>query len=78
MLQAFEGLIDANGLRSLRQGGGPARLDVDSTSEAVPFWAVLDTQAASQVLKELLAGNRRFALSLLEATAKSLGSIPPR
>ena len=75
MLQAFEGIIDAGGLCSLRQdNGSDYRSNVSCSSERVQFWAVLDTQNATQILRELLAGNRRRALALLEETATTLGS----
>jgi hypothetical protein len=74
MLQAFEGIIDASGLRSLRQDGSCLPMPRDYRPDEVPFWAVLDTDAASRILRELFAGNRRQALTLLEASAVSLGS----
>jgi hypothetical protein len=77
MLQAFAGIIDANGLRSLRQDNGrihPGRADTEAAS--VPFWAILDTNDATRVLRELLSGNRRRALRLLEEASVSLGSDP--
>lgn len=74
MLQSFEGIIDATGLCSLRQDGGRAPFAVDANRDQVSFWAVVDTHSASQVLRELIAGNRRRALVMLEASAVSLGS----
>ena len=75
MQQAFEGIIDASGLCSLRQDNrGDYRSNVSCSSMCVQFWAVLDTQCATQILRELLAGNRRRALALLEETATTLGS----
>lgn len=74
MLQAFEGIIDASGLRSFRQDGGRWLVSAHCGPDQVPFWAVLDTRSATQVLQELSIGNRRRALVLLEATAVSLGS----
>lgn len=74
MLQSFEGIIDATGLCSLRQDGSRAPFAVDAKRNQVPFWAVVDTLSASQVLRELIAGNRRRALAILEASAVSLGS----
>lgn len=74
MLQAFEGIIDASGLCSLRQDGSRSSFAAIPQRSQIPFWAVIDSHSATQVLKELIAGNRRRALSLLEASAVSLGS----
>lgn len=77
MLKSFEGIIDNCGLRSFQQAGGSLRLPpLDGGQDAVPFWANLDERFATAVLKELVAGNRRRALSLLEENAVSLGTIP--
>lgn len=74
MLQAFEGIIDASGLCSLQQDGTKAVSRPLCGGNQVPIWEVLDTSAATQVLRELIAGNRRRALTLLETAAVSLGS----
>ena len=76
MLQSFEGIIDASGLRSLRQDDGFLHLHShdEGTGGKVPFWAVLDTNDATTILRELLSGNRRQALKLLEESAITLGS----
>lgn len=77
MLQAFAGIIDVNGLRSLRQDNGHTRPgSADSEATSIPFWAILDTNDATRVLKELLLGDRRRALRLLEEASVSLGSDP--
>lgn len=77
MLQAFAGIIDASGLRSLQQDNGRIQPDSNESGTAsVPFWAILDTNDATRVLKELLSGNRRRALRLLEEASVSLGSNP--
>ena len=76
MLRSFEGIIDASGLRSLRQDDGflHQHSNDEGPSGKVPFWAVLDTQDATVIIRELLSGNRRQALKLLEASAITLGS----
>ena len=76
MLRSFEGIIDASGLRSLRQDDGFLHQHAydEGSSSKVPFWAVLDTQDATVILRELLSGNRRQALKLLEESAITLGS----
>ena len=76
MLQSFEGIIDASGLRSLRQDDGFLHQHAtdDGSNSKVPFWAVLDTQDATVILRELLSGNRLQALKLLEECAITLGS----
>lgn len=75
MLQAFEGMIDATGLCSFRQDGSRARIILSDNRNQIPFWAVVDIHSASDVLRELMAGNRRRALSMLEESAVSLGRI---
>ena len=76
MLRSFEGIIDASGLRSLRQDDGflHQHSNDEGSSSKVPFWAVLDTQDATVILRELLSGNRLQALKLLEESAITLGS----
>lgn len=74
MLQAFEGIIDATGLRSLRQDSNCRRVSSCNESDAVPFWAVLESKVATQIIREILSGNRLRALRLLESSAVSLGS----
>ena len=76
MLRSFEGIIDASGLRSLRQDDGflHQHSNDEGSSSKLPFWAVLDTQDATVILRELLSGNRRQALKLLEECAITLGS----
>ena len=76
MLRSFEGIIDASGLRSLRQDDGFLHLHAydEGSGSKVPFWAVLDTEDATVILRELLSGNRRQALKLLEESAITLGS----
>ena len=76
MLRSFEGIIDASGLRSLRQDDGflHQHSNDEGSSSKLPFWAVLDTQDATVILRELLSGNRLQALKLLEESAITLGS----
>lgn len=74
MLQAFEGIIDVTGLRSLRQDSNRRCVLSCNESDAVPFWAVLESKVATQIIREILSGNRLRALRLLESSAVSLGS----
>jgi hypothetical protein len=77
MLRAFQGIIDANGLRSLRQDEGRfLAIEPSRQASSIPFWAILDTSDATRVIRELLSGNRRQALKLLEEVSISLGSNP--
>ncbi len=78
MLTEFEGIIDSSGLRCFRQCkhlSSPAGHLKSGVSE-VPFWAVLEVSAASEVLQEMLQGRRDRALKLLEENAFSIGSLP--
>lgn len=77
MLRSFEGHIDASGLCSLRQNDGDSGPLLSANlgrTPAVPFWAVIDTADATNIIRELLSGNRRRALVLLEEAAVTLGS----
>lgn len=77
MLRSFEGVIDSQGLRSLRQDDGRCPIaEASSTNGQLPFWAILDTNDATRILRELLSGNRRQALLALEELAVTLGSNP--
>lgn len=74
MLREFHGTINASGLCSLGQSVPAESLNAN----AFPIWAILDDCAATQVIRELVSGNRIRALRLLEEFALSLGSEPNR
>ena len=75
MLQSFIGTFDIAGLRTLRSEDdtcGETRL---SSTEAVPFWAILDTDELPSIQRALMLGYRGTALELLVQQAKSLGRL---
>jgi hypothetical protein len=76
MLTEFEGIIDCNGLSVFRQNGRHDLLGYQPTVQVncVPFWAVVETDSALEILREMQSGNRVRALCLLEELAFSLGS----
>jgi len=78
MLREFEGIINSTGLCHFQQTSDlKKRQDLlVSPEEHVVFWAVLEVQAASCIMRELISGSRDRALKLLEETAVSLGSQP--
>ena len=78
MLREFEGIINSTGLCHFQQTSD-LKEHQDSMvplEEHVVFWAVLEVQAASCIMRELMSGSRDRALKLLEETAVSLGSQP--
>jgi len=78
MLQNFTGIIDATGLCSLQQEGGffPYVRGSDQ-DKRIPVWVVIEQKSATRVIRELMQGNRRRALTLLEELAHSLGTSCP-
>ena len=75
MLREFQGIIDWNGLTRFDQRSEHLRVrGSELPPSAVPFWAVIEAQAATQILKELLLGHRQRALRLLEESAVSIGT----
>lgn len=77
MVLDFEGIIDARGLQALQQCSDSLRLP-SRRGAAVRFWAALDHRLATQVLREMLAGDRGRALRLLEEFCVAIGSKPDR
>ena len=75
MLTEFEGIIDSGGLSMFRQkwrrSGGDC--PVMGHRRSIPFWAVLETNSAAQILRQLQIGNGIRALRLLEELAFDLG-----
>lgn len=77
MLCEFQGIIDQEGLARFEQRSDWTRLadnNEESLSKRVPFWAVLDTEIATEILRELMQGSRKRALRILEESAVSLGT----
>lgn len=75
MLYEFQGIIGRDGLRSFGQSAATQdSLAQISNATLVAFWAVVDSESATGILRELAYGSRRRALRLLEETAVSLGS----
>lgn len=76
MLRAFVGTIDELGLRTLtpeQEDGGRCRRDVGGRIGAI--WAVVDSANLTEIQEALAQGQRRRALQLLSANARSLGSV---
>lgn len=76
MLTDFEGFIDSHGLCTF-QPSQSARSRSNRSPEPVrgiPIWAVLEAEAARQILRELQSGSRVRALRLLEELSFSLGT----
>lgn len=79
MLTEYEGIIDAQGLRTFNKcTGGDMRLDrpgsKSSILEYIRFWAVIESQSAAWISEELDTGSRVRAMRMLEELAVSLGS----
>ncbi len=77
MLKEFEGIIDSQGLCVFRQPSVDATLAEQYRTNDRPhvaFWAVLEMQAAANILQELTLGSRDRALRLLEELSVSLGT----
>ena len=75
MLTEYEGTIDSYGLCIFRQSQ-PSRSLHKKRAEPtcrVPFWAVMETSCAVQILRQLQMGERVRALRLLEELAFDLG-----
>lgn len=75
MLQSFVGTIDTFGLRSLRGEDASASVPHRNFGDAVPFWAILDSQELPRIVEALTHGKRGAALLLLEERAHSLGRL---
>ena len=76
MLRAFIGTIDERGLRTLMpepENGGRICGDVGRRIGAI--WAVMDSANLIEIQAALAQGQRRRALQLLSANARSLGSV---
>ncbi len=75
MLTDFEGMIDSQGLCTLRQcqSSSPFRY-LPAEQSRVRFWAVIETESAIAILRELKSGSRARAYRLLEELAVSLGT----
>ena len=78
MLIEFKGAINSNGLCSFQQVCNDAeRFDApEAGQEQIQFWAVLEAEAATRVLRELIRGSRIRAMQLLDELAVSMGSQP--
>ena len=75
MLQSFIGTIDTRGLRSFRSEDASALGPCRMFGDAVPFWAILDSQELPQIVEALTHGRRGAALLMLEERAHSLGRL---
>ena len=75
MLQSFVGTIDTRGLRSFRSEDASGLVPSRMIGDAVPFWAILDSQELPPIVEALIHGKRGAALMLLEERAHSLGPL---
>jgi hypothetical protein len=76
MLTDFEGMIDAQGLctlRQCRQSRGRSRISPEKSGK-IRFWAVIESECATAIIRELNSGSRTTAYRLLEELAVSLGT----
>ncbi len=76
MLKEYEGMIDSEGLCVLRLSQQtPSRNHwAEARPGYVSFWAILEVESATSIVRELKAGYRSKSLRLLEELAISLGT----
>lgn len=75
MLQSYIGIIDNNGLRSLRNEECGESVATADDPDLVRFWAILDTEQLPPIRRALLMGHRGTALSMVALKAKSFGRL---
>ena len=79
MLREFQGIIDGNGLARFDHGSVHSFLSGPTAQQRrYPFWAIVDSQIASEILKELMFGSRQRALRMLEESAVCIGTADLR
>ena len=76
MLRSFVGTIDDLGLRTLTPEPDERRRPQEAVERVAAFWAVVDSADLPEIRQALRCGERRRALQLLSAYARSLGSVP--
>lgn len=76
MLRSFVGTIDERGLRTLIPEPDERQRPGESFDRVAAIWAVVDSADLPEIRQALRCGERRRALQLLSAYARSLGSVP--